>query len=266
MAGPRPGLRLPALAALAQLGLGPCLAAALACEAPQAPVLGAAVNGIDARGDLTLSSGEGARLVGLRFPEPPGQWLDPASLDALLAPYRGLAPIAADPAARTDRWGRIPVWVASSSGNQADSLALALLREGLALTWPPELPPNCRILYLNAEAAARGSAKGRWSDMQNAVLEAADGAAVAMRAGQLALMQGRVMHVGQTRRAIYLNFGRRGEGASAELSLAIWREMEREGWTSASIRGRMVRIRGIVSEARPARLLVGAASALEKLD
>jgi hypothetical protein len=102
--------------------------------------------------------------------------------------------------------------------------------------------------------------------MQNGVLEAADGAAVAMRAGQLALMQGRVMHVGQTRRAIYLNFGRRGEGASAELTLPAWRELEREGWTATSIRGRVVRVRGIVSEARPARLLVGAAASLEKLD
>jgi hypothetical protein len=42
--------------------------------------------------------------------------------------------------------------------------------------------------------------------------------------------------------------------------------LEREGWTLTSIRGRTVRVRGIVSEARPARLLVGAASAIEKLD
>lgn len=91
----------------------------------------------------------------------------------------------------------------------------------------------------------------------------ADGAVVAQRAGTFAVMEERVTHTGQTRRAAFLNFGPRAVGASVEAPLAFWRELERRGWTRERLRGQKVGARGVVFQARPARLQVDDVSAIE---
>jgi hypothetical protein len=82
----------------------------------------------------------------------------------------------------------------------------------------------------------------------------------------MVVMQGHVSHIGQTRRAAFLNFGARGTGASAELSLLVWRDLERKGWTCDSLRGQILRLCGVVRTPNPARMLITDASSVETVD
>ena len=76
-------------------------------------------------------------------------------------------------------------------------------------------------------------------------------------------MQGSIVHVGQTRATSHLNVGARQIGASAEFGMPVWRALERQGWTTQTLRGQNVRVRGIASRGRPARVLVDDVSSIE---
>jgi hypothetical protein len=225
-------------------------------------------------GDLMLSDGSLGRLSGIRLlqPEPGGPDPQATRLDDIIRPWReqGRVMMSGDPGAasapKPDRWGRIPVQLVLGDGSLDGVLAYGLVRTGFAMAWAPELPPECRMSFLRAEDAARRARSGRWTEIHNRALDAADGANVAARAGRVVVMSGRINHVGQTRRATYLNFGARGTGASAEVGLSIWRLLEGQGWTRERLKGKMVRVRGVVMEGRPARLLLGDVSAIEFLN
>lgn len=254
------------------LGLWVCLASSVsplaACELKDPVRLDASVTRLTEHGDVLLSDGRLAKLSGIRMllPEQGQPDAMATALEHLVSTWRDKAIIAAERDAMPDRWARQAVTVARESGNSDAHFALSLVRHGFAMAWPAELPPNCRNLYLQAEDAARRTNLGRWTQMQHKALDAGDGLAVAARAGQIAILSGRINHIGQTRRAMYFNFGARGVGASAELGLSTWRVLERQGWTRESLRGKIVRVRGVVSDGRPARLVLGDMSALEFLN
>ena len=71
------------------------------------------------------------------------------------------------------------------------------------------------------------------------------------------------MHVGQTRATSHLNFGARQIGASAEFGMPVWRALERQGWTTQTLRGQNIRGRSVASLGRPARVLVDDVSSIE---
>jgi hypothetical protein len=255
------GLRLLLAAAWACCASAPAQACESRLAGPSAEVVLRAPMALNpAGGDPVLDDGRPVRLRGLL---PRAEQGAAAALAALQQGGLSFTQTAALAAMPPDRWGRRlgDGWHDTTGEN----LALTMLTQGLALAWPSELPPNCRILYLEAEAKARDNGRGLWGSPQGRLLEAADGAAVAARAGEIAVMQGRVAHVGQTRRALYLNFGERGVGASAEVPLSVWRGLERAGLSRAALRGRMVRLRGVALTGRPARLLINDASHLEWL-
>ncbi len=130
---------------------------------------------------------------------------------------------------------------------------------------PEEAEAGCAAAFLAAEDGARRAGRGGWADRSRLPVDAARGEAVAARAGEYLIVQGRVAHVGWTRRAAYLNFGRAGEGASAELPGPVRRALERQGWTQGAMRGQNVRVRGVVAAGRTARVLVESADAVEWL-
>ena len=235
----------------------------MSCEMSVAEPLQAGFDGITTEGDVALVDGTRAHLPGLRLRILPGS---EDELATMLTPWARVMPYLLKDAAKPDRWNRQAVSLRRGSGSDGQDLATELLKSGFAITWPAELPPNCRNLYLKAEAAARDALRGIWKDQRFGMLDASNGTDIAARAGQIAVMNGRVNHVGQTRRATYLNFGARGTGASVEIGLGIWRDLERQGWTRERFKGQVVRVRGVIAEARPARMLVLHASALEMVD
>lgn len=240
----------------------------VACEIRGEAMPSTGMRGLNEHGDVILPDRTVGRLRGIRFLQPePGQ-PDPltAKLDELVRPWREGGTVLAAPETRPDRWGRRQISLVHTAARHDFDLAWSLVRNGFAMAWPAELPPNCRNLYLQAEETARRSKTGRWTQMHHRALDAANGTDVALRAGQVAVMTGRISHVGQTRRAAYLNFGERGRGASAELGLTTWRLIEAQGWTRDALKGKIVRVRGVVMEGRPARLLLADKAAIEFLN
>jgi len=104
--------------------------------------------------------------------------------------------------------------------------------------------------------------RGRWAVAEHGLHDAGDGAHVALKAGEVIVMQGKVMHVGQTRATSHLNFGARQIGASAEFGMPVWRALERQGWTTQTLRGQNVRVRGVASLGRPVRVLIDDVSSI----
>lgn len=237
------------------LAAGP--AAATSCWQGAGEPLASGFSGLSPEGDVRLPGDSRGRLVGVRIGP-----ADDASndLQALLKAWEGQALRGAGQPG-PDRWSRLPVVVGDA--DRGDDLGLALVQHGFAMVWPPELPPNCRIRYLQAEQQARRARRGRWAMAELGLYDAGDGARVAMKAGEVIVMQGKVMHVGQTRTTIYLNFGARQIGASAEFGMPVWRALERQGWTTQTLRGQNVRVRGVASLGRPARVLVDDVSSIE---
>jgi hypothetical protein len=90
--------------------------------------------------------------------------------------------------------------------DRGDDPGLALVQHGFAMVWPPELPPNCRIRYLQAEQQARRSMRGRWAVAELGLHDAGDGARVALKAGEVIVMQGKVcMLARRVRQAISIS-------------------------------------------------------------
>ncbi len=239
--------------ALATPALG-LAAPAVACTAPAGFTPSTEVIAASPReGDLALTDGAPLRLAGLvLLPED----LPPAA--SLLARLSGELRI--DRASR-DRWGRHSALLAQA-GNAAFGAEI-LLESGLAMADPSGLPQDCRLRLLQAERRGRDRGAGLWARPATAALDPADATAALARLGRFAVLEGRIISVGLTRRAAFLNFGPPGRAVSVELPLAAWRALERQGWTRTGLRGHKVTARGVILEASPARLLAGSADAIE---
>jgi hypothetical protein len=259
--------RLLACALLALLAAPTWLRPAFADPCRAGP--GEPVSAVRVTGDLEIVFADGriARLVGLEASRPRGA--DPARAGAAaadLAQWILDAPLewrAARP--EPDRWGRTAgaLFLAGPEAAGLPSLAQALVEAGHARVDPADLPPPCLAALLAAETRARALNRGLWGDPAQAALPGADASAFAGRAGQVALVEGRVAGVRESRGRVYVNFGGRGDPALV-LTRQQARALERAGRPPSAWAGRVVRARGIV-ELRPAgpRLLPGAIEGIE---
>ncbi|MBN8919338.1 MAG: thermonuclease family protein, partial [Rhizobiales bacterium] len=159
------------------------------------------------------------------------------------------------PAARPDRYGRIPAFAflnASDFLNVSDlegSIQHDMVGLGLARVMPQGLAPLCAAALLTHEDAARTAGRGLWADPANAVRRADDPAAVRAARGRMAVVEGRVLSVRESGGTIYVNFGRRW---SEDFTVTIARRAERRftagGMAPKELAHRTVRVRGIVEE------------------
>lgn len=82
-------------------------------------------------------------------------------------------------------------------------------------------------------------------------LAATDVAAVSARAGRFAVIEGRILHVGERSARTYLDFARRGEqGLTVTVQKRTWRTLSEHGLSAATLKGRLVRIRGMIEIGR----------------
>jgi hypothetical protein len=172
-------------------------------------------------------------------------------------------------ASGSDRWGRVPmrVFAAVASDPQAPlvSVGAALLEEGLARFRPDPPAADCAPAYLAAEAAAREAGRGAWS-REPAFQLGRDPTAPLMRRKGLTIVEGKIRDVGETRAAVYLNFG---ENASSGASVMISRRnlaiLEALGIERHELRGRRVRVRGLIETGFGPRIDIIAPAQLELL-
>ena len=200
----------------------------------------------DGSGDVRLLSGRMVRLVDLRIAD-----RDPGGADAR-AILRTLAgePVEVMSAGAADRWGRLPAAL-TVGGPAGYPLAELLVGEGLAVVDPGERDALCRSDLLGTEGGARRRRVGLWKDGGPSI-RADDADALRAAAGRFAVVEGRIVGVGERRDRTYLNFGRDwSREFSVVLSKKGWAAAKARGLSAAALTGALVRVRGMV-DARPA--------------
>jgi endonuclease YncB( thermonuclease family) len=245
---------------------GPC---SLAQTSPATVAL------VDDDFDLLLDDGRRVALAGLEFPGAKG---DATKLraDALhrLSTWLAGAPVfISELTPAPDRWGRRPAQVIASAGPDSDSplvsIGATLLSAGLARYRPDPAAGTCIKVYLRAEGVARDKKLGIWaveSEIELARHNASLNNSLAEKKGLVAL-SGVVQSVGETRSALFLNFGPRKDGDFAVMisqrNLAIF---ESSGVALRTLAGRRVRVRGLIETNAGLRMEIASPAELELLD
>ena len=208
-----------------------------------------AVRAIDGRGEPVLADGRVIYLPDLAFPHSGATGAAVgAQVRAVLGDLltgRSAALVATGPA--PDRWGRTAGRLYVEGSDRAPTLWVEqeLVRRGLARIFPGEGDDACAPLLLAAEANARDASLGLWRDPYYAVLAASRPDGFAERAGEMIIVQGRILSMGAAGGRTYLNFGpnRRHDLALVALK-PRQRRFDAAGSSLASFVGRMVRARG----------------------
>ncbi|WP_082531676.1 DNA-binding protein [Methylobacterium sp. Leaf469] len=233
-------------------------AMAVAPECRTTPFGTTTLTAVGLRGELVFASGARGVLDGLRWPDNPklagaaAAWLETQRSVPLILVARG----------ETDRWGRAHVDAGVADG--ALDLAGGLVEAGLATVDAGERDSLCRPGLLAVESGARQAGRGLWREAEQ---DAQDGAALRLRLGGFVVARGRVLWVGERPRRTYLDFARRGEdGLTVTVSKRTWRQLQERGLSAATLRGRLVRVRGIVEVWRGPTLDVASADMIEILD
>ena len=195
------------------------------------------------RGELILASGRRAVLSGLRWPDAPE--IDAAARSWLLA-FRGM-PLVLTERGPEDRWGRRRADGIAGEAEPVD-LAGGLVAAGLGYADAGEADALCRPALRALETGPRATGLGVWA---GGPLAATDETALSARAGRFAVVEGRILHVGERSARTYLDFARRGEqGLTVTVQKRTWRTLSEHGLSAATLRGRLVRIRGTVEIGR----------------
>ena len=197
---------------------------------------------------VVLDTGEQVRMVGIQAPKLP-----------LGRPYFPTWPLACEAKGalealalnrvvtlsfggrRLDRHGRLLAHL-----HRADGLWLQgeMLRLGLARVY--SFRDNRALVpeMLALEATARDARRGIWADRFYAVRRAEPGAAPY---DGFELVVGRVLDVAERRQRSYLNFGADWKtDFTVSIETRHRRLFEAEGWDLATLKGRLVRVRGWV--------------------
>jgi hypothetical protein len=224
------------------------------CAAPNRPDR---IAGVSAEGEIQLASGAVARLADLRL----GDLAPLADTLAWLRQHDGAAVSVATGA--PDRWERLPARIAAESGD----LARGLVERGLALVDAGGQGQLCAPELLKVEAEARAQRRGIWALAGHQPLQAGDGAALRQRVGRFALVEGRVLSVGERAQRTYLNFGRNyAQDFTVTIPKRSWATMIDRGISAAALRGRKVRARGVVEDWNGTALTLQVPELLELLD
>lgn len=227
------------------------------------PRRGGSVVRLAPAGDLDLVQPDGRllRLAGLDPPSP-GAGLAGFTLADSLTARLSTADASVETLGSTDRWDRTAALVAL--GGQP--LAGLLVRDGLARVRPDDTPPVCLRQLLRLEDEARRARRGLWAEPDGVV----DALAMAGRTdlnGRFTIVEGRVIGLGRGRASIYLNFG---TISRHDLSVTVQKRslqrVEASGMTWTSLKGRRVRVRGIVAGTGRPTLAIGRPEEIERLD
>jgi hypothetical protein len=223
----------------------------------------ATVAAVDEHFELLLDDGRRGALSGVEL-----QGSD--ALGRISGWLAGRDVFVADLGLGQDRWGRVPmrVYAGASDDPQAPivSVAGALLEEGRARFRPDPPAAPCARIYLEAEAAARAAGRGLWAS-EKPFAAGAEATAPLMRRKGMAIVEGTIRHLGETRSAIYLNFGENpAKSVSAMISRRNLTILQTLGIERHELRGRRVRVRGLIETDFGPRIDVFAPAQIEILE
>jgi len=216
---------------------------------------GTYLTGLDRHGNPLTADDTAMRLIDLRVS-------DIAAAETLIARERPAFRRLAD--AQPDRWGRLPVQALLDDGRP---LAHVLIDAGLARVDPGPGSDLCDPALLVREARARAAWRGIWAEPANRPLSAHDPDALAARAGENVIVEGRVVSVGERARATYLDFSRRWRGGfTVIIPEEIWRDLLERGIDADYLSGRRIRVRGVMLDWRGPAIELAIAAFIEDLE
>lgn len=208
---------------------------------------------VDERLELILADGRRLKIAGLDPPRatPNSPELDIEAANKLHAWLAGREATFRPLLAAPDRWGRLPAEIFAPVGDAPDapaiSVAGAALEAGLGRFDPTGAPRRCRAFLLAAEASARASTLGLWSDPYYAIMRAGDRAAFAERAGTIVIVEGRVERVERDEFRAALVLGeRRGRDFSVSIPRRNLAAFAAAGAGPSTFEGKTVRVRGLL--------------------
>ena len=217
------------------------------------------LDAVGPRGELVLASGRRGVLVDLHWPEDGTQ--SQVASDWLMT-QRG-TPLTVTPRGTPDRWGRVGIDAVTAAELPVD-LADGLIGAGLAMAESGERGSVCRPDRLELEDAPRREARGVWA---SPIVEARDGDKLTTIEGDFIVARGRVLSVGERPKRTYLNFVRKGgSGLTVTVSKRTWRIMQDHGLSAATLKGRLVRVRGRVEVWHGPVLDIQSADLVERLE
>ncbi len=229
------------------------------------------VAAVSADGEIALASGRTVRLADLRWPEAPA--IRAAGLGWLRDRIGAAVAVQAGP---PDRWNRRPARIGlatdpprdpagGSAPDLASDLARHLVGAGLAVTDPREAERLCDPDLLGPEAAARRHGQGLWARERPLQADAVED--LRRRIGTFAFVEGRVRSVGERERRTYLNFGQAwSEDFTVTVPKRSWAILTAGGLSAATLRGRRIRVRGLLEEWNGPALTLDVPEGLELLD
>lgn len=221
---------------------------------------------VDDKLDLALADGGIAVLPGLDF----GGVQEAAEAREVLTGWLvGRDALRADLVQKPDRWGRLGLrlWALDGPGAQdaGGSIAEAALAAGLARYRPDSAARPCRARLLAAEALARDAGAGVWR--LRPVLDPTNRAAIAAAPPGLAVVEGKVLGLGDAIGRVYVNFGPiRGVDFAFTISRRNLTILETVGLEAVGLVGRHVRVRGLIDLRFGPQMEITNADAIELID
>jgi len=163
-----------------------------------------------------------------------------------------------------DRYGRIPAQAVSIEDKIW--LEAELLKRGSARVFPAA-SEKCAKALLGFEAVARSSRTGIWNEARFGVMDARDEPALLAAEGRFVVVEGTIRRVGDARRRLYLDFGRRfKEDFTIIVPDTVRKSLTAQGSDPKSWRGKRVRVRGILFSWGGPAMEINLAQAIELLD
>lgn len=217
---------------------------------------------------ITLDDGRPVRLAGVLPPSRPLDISDDVSWPIEETARRALAGLVANRRVRlvgkrgiSDRHGRTIARVYREDGLWigGEMIAAGLVRAGID-------GGPCRGELFRREETARALRRGVWSLPAYELGHAGD-PDLARRAGRYAVVEGRVLSVGEGRTVVFLNFGRNWrKDFTAMLYGTKGRAWKAAGFDPVKLAGRTVRIRGWLEARNGALIRVSWPEQIERLD
>lgn len=225
----------------------------------------ATLSQISERNELSLKDGRLVRLAGITLgslPQGESSWPD------FLTKLTQDSTIRLALSGEKDRWGRYSaqVFVKPHEANAEAWLQGFLLEIGAARLLPENEARKCWQEMRKLEEQARKAKLGLWA-LKDAVLKSSEPAAILRKRGQLAMVEGKIIGIGETRGVFYLNFGRSWQNDFTVIVLK--RQLKLFEAASIHPRGlesKYIRVRGIVDGQNGPRIEAALPEQIEKLD
>jgi len=221
------------------------------------------LDGVTADGDLVLGSERLARLAGIRLADDPTQrqkaleWLKAQVGRSVLVSSQG----------PRDRWDRLPVRARVFQPAGTLDLSQGLTEAGLALVDAGADSVFCQPELLALEETARERRLGLWAEARYNPIPADQADRLKERVGRFVIVEGRVRSIGERKQRTYVNFG--GQWAD-DFTIIIpkktWVRMAERGLSAETLKGHIIRARGILQSWQGTALTVDLPEMIERLE